>query len=224
MRRILVLNTKGGCGKTTISSNLAAQYASRGFATAILDCDPQASSMCWLQHRPNDRPPIHGICASPVNRTGITRSWQLRVPPQTERLIVDTPAALTRPEFNEQLRGVDLILIPVQASAIDTRAAADFIRDLLLINKVHQYQERVAIVANRTREHTLAFQSLERFLSSLRIPVIAKLRDTQSYVRAAELGLGVHELDTRRARQEALAWEDIIAWLERERSPRAVSG
>jgi len=216
MRRIIVMNSKGGCGKTTIATNLASQFASRGYKTALFDYDPQGSSTRWLETRPETLPSIYGVMAHPPNRLGITRSWQLRVPPDTQRVVIDTPAGLLRPDFNEHLRGVDLILIPVQPSAIDTHAAAGFIRDLLLINKVRQHQERVAIIANRTRENTLAFGNLERFLRSLRIPVIARLRDTQNYVHAAEQGVGVHELtDLPRARQELPAWEAIMNWVER---------
>jgi chromosome partitioning protein len=215
MRRIIVLNSKGGCGKTTIATNLATRYAALGYATALFDYDPQGSSTAWLQRRPEDRPSIHGVSATPAHRSGVTRAWQLRVPPQTQRVVIDTPAGLLRPDFNEQLRGVDLILIPVQPSAIDTHAAADFIRDLLIINKVSPRQQRLAIIANRIRTNTIGFQNLERFLASLKIPVIARLRDTQNYVHAAEQGLGVLELEGTRARYESRAWERILHWLER---------
>lgn len=216
MRRIIVLNSKGGCGKTTIATNLASQFATRGYRTALFDHDPQASSTRWLETRPAELPPIYGVKAFPSSRMGVTRSWQLRTPPDTERIVLDAPAGLMRPDLHEQLRGVDLILIPVQPSTIDTHAAAGFIRDLLLVNKVRQHQDRIAIVANRTRDNTLAFANLERFLRSLRIPVVARLRDTQNYVHAAELGMGIHELtDYPRARQELPAWDNIIDWAER---------
>lgn len=215
MRRIIVLNSKGGCGKTTIATNLASQFATRGYKTALFDYDPQASSTRWLESRPAELPSIYGVEAFPSSRMGMTRAWQLRMPSDTQRIVLDAPAGLLRPDLNEHLRGVDLILIPVQPSSIDTHAAAGFIRDLLLINKVRQHQDRVAIVANRTRDNTLAFANLERFLKSLRIPVVARLRDTQNYVHAAELGLGIHELtDYPRARQELPAWDSIIDWAE----------
>ncbi|RFA29026.1 hypothetical protein CAI21_11310 [Alkalilimnicola ehrlichii] len=221
MRRIIVLNSKGGCGKTTISTNLASQYAARGYKTALIDNDPQGSSLNWLSHRPGWSPEIKGINAFAANRGGMTRSWALRTPPDTERVILDTPASLLRPDYNEHLRGVNLILIPVQPSSIDVHAAANFIRDLLLVNKVDRYQERVGIIANRSRQQGGAFEKLERFLASLKIPVLAHLRDTMNYVRAAEQGLGVHEIDASRAQLELEAWDRIIEWLERDQVPGA---
>lgn len=212
MRRIIVINAKGGCGKTTIATNLASLYAARGLRTALYDYDPQGSSSCWLEMRNKEQPPIHGVAAYQRAPAGLTRSWQLRVPQDTERLIIDTPAGLDKPQLLEQLRGVHMILVPVVPSAIDTRAAAFFIRDLMAANKT--VQARIAIVANRVRENTLALQTLQQFLASLNIPVLARLRDTQNYVQAAERGMGIHELDIYRARFELPHWHRILDWLE----------
>ncbi|MCG7961877.1 MAG: ParA family protein, partial [Candidatus Thiodiazotropha taylori] len=49
MKRLLILNSKGGCGKTTIATNLAGYYASAGTPTALFDYDPQGSSHRWLE-------------------------------------------------------------------------------------------------------------------------------------------------------------------------------
>ena len=58
MRHILVTNAKGGCGKSTIATSLAAYFASEGYATALADFDPQASALSWLEQRPADYAPI----------------------------------------------------------------------------------------------------------------------------------------------------------------------
>ena len=63
LKRTLVLNPKGGCGKSTLVTNLAAAYAQRGPQPAVMDFDPQGSTMAWLDRRPADLPPIHGIAA-----------------------------------------------------------------------------------------------------------------------------------------------------------------
>ncbi|MGD8407575.1 MAG: AAA family ATPase, partial [Thiohalophilus sp.] len=95
MQRILVLNSKGGCGKTTIASNLASLYACYGFSTALMDYDPQGSSMRWHSQRPKDKPAIHGVRAWQRPNGGQTMAWQLRLPPETERVILDAPAGVS---------------------------------------------------------------------------------------------------------------------------------
>lgn len=218
MRRIVVINAKGGCGKTTVSTNLASYYATQGLNTALLDYDPQGSGMRWLRTRPNDASAIYGVVAHQSAAKAVTMSWHMRLPPETERIVVDTPPGLKGPDLVEQLKGADYILIPVVPSPIDIFATADFIRDLLLVAKVRTNRTRLAIIANRIRQNTLAFQSLERFLKTLSIPVVARLRDSQNYVHASEEGLGVHELKKRPNEVERSHWQDLVTWLEQANS------
>jgi chromosome partitioning protein len=213
-QRIVVLNTKGGSGKTTIATNLAAYYAAAGRRVALLDLDPQGSSMRWLKQRPPEAPPIHGI-AGYETRLNVTRSFALRSPPGTEHVIVDTPAALSVAQMPDTVRDASAIIVPVLPSDIDIHAASRCIADLLLVAKVHRSERRLVIVANRARRYTKAFQSLMRFLQSLRIPVAAVLRDSQAYIRSAETGLGLHEMKGALLQEDLDSWKPLVEWLER---------
>jgi len=218
MLRIIVINTKGGCGKTTISTNLASFYASTGISTALFDFDTQGSTMRWLRSRSSEEAGIYGVTAHQSASRATTMSWHLRLPAETERLIVDTPPGLKGPALIEQIKGADCILIPVLPSPIDIFATADFIRDLLLEAKVRQTRTRIGIIANRVKKNTLAFQSLERFLRTLSIPVVARLRDSQNYVKASEEGLGIHELKNKPIYVDKMHWRGICDWIEQRPS------
>jgi chromosome partitioning protein len=215
MQRITVINAKGGCGKTTIATNLASAYAGMGRNTTLIDYDPQGSSMFWLNMRPDNARKINGIAAYPSNKP-VTRSWQLRMPPETERVIVDTPAGLKGLNLIDQLRGTHTILVPVLPSTIDTHATADFIRDLYLIAKVRPNTTRLCIICNRVKSNTLSFRALQRFLDAMKIPVIAELRDTQNYNKASDNGLGIQELTTRASDKDQEDWKQIVDWLDTE--------
>lgn len=173
--------------------------------------------MRWLRERPKRSPAIHGVAAYEPTREGVTRTWQLRVPPQTQFIISDTPAAIAECEIFDRVAETDVVLIPVLPSAIDIHSTADFIRDILLIGKARARNKRLAIIANRTRIRTKAMAKLERFLDTLDIPVIAWIRDTQHYVTAAEKGLGIHELQARDAAQDEVAWAEVLEWLKTTR-------
>jgi chromosome partitioning protein len=225
MRRIIVLNQKGGSGKTTIASNLAACLAANGERPALMDLDPQGSSMRWLRKRPDDVPAIHGIAG--FERSGaVTRSFQLRIPAECRTVVIDTPAAVDAHSLPDLTRGADVVLVPVMPSEIDIHATAKCIADLLLVAKIRRSENRIGIIANRVRSNTRVSQSLTRFLSSLDIPLIATLRDAQNYVRSAETGLGVYEMPSWQVQQDVPHWQQILAWLDGRRrgaEPRAAS-
>jgi chromosome partitioning protein len=213
LMRIVVINAKGGCGKTTLCTNLAGYYASHGYRTALLDADVQGSSLQWLKNRGDKPAAVIGIAAA--ERSGrVTRSFHMRVPPGTERLIVDTPAALDSLRLQDYTRDADAILIPVLPSDIDIHAASRCIADLLLVGRIERRAERVAVIANRVKWNTLIYERLQLFLGSLDIPFVTSLRDTQNYVHASEAGLGIHELEKRKTRQDVQDWNALIRWLE----------
>lgn len=211
-QRVVILNAKGGCGKTTIAINLAAYFAQAGFKTALLDYDPQGSALFWLSKRPSARPKIQAIPAYKYSHS-VTRSWFLRVEPNTERIVVDSPAGLEMSGFQQLLDKADAILIPVLPSDIDIHAASHCIADLLLVAKQHKRRQRIAVIANRARKNLLVYQKLERFLNSLGIPFVTTLRDTILYIDAADQGLGIHELKSYRTGEDLKNWQTLIDWL-----------
>lgn len=219
LNTIVVLNPKGGCGKTTLVTNLASYYAARGPVPAVMDCDPQGSTMRWIEKRSPDQAAIHGITAYKKTMQA-TRSWQLRVPIETTSLIVDSPAGLSHDNLREITRDASSILVPVLPSAIDIHAASRCIADLLLVAKIDRRDRKLAVVANRTRQNTRSFEKLMRFLDSLGIPIIGVLRDSQNFVRAAEEGIGVCEMQQHRVRKEMEQLDRVVAWLDDWRQRR----
>jgi chromosome partitioning protein len=218
LRKIVVLNPKGGSGKSTIATNLAAYYAWAGRRVALMDHDPQGSSMRWLRLRSAELPAIHGIAAY-EKKLGVTRAFALRTPPGTDTLVVDTPAAVTPLQLPELTQDAHAVVVPVLPSDIDIHAASRAIADLLLVGRVHRSERRLVIVANRARRYTKAFSSLMRFLESMRIPVAAVLRDSQAYVRSAECGMGIHEMKGALLQEDLDSWKPLLDWLEHRSAP-----
>jgi chromosome partitioning protein len=214
IRKIVVINSKGGCGKTTLSTNLASYYAVNGFPCALFDYDPQDSAIRWLNQRPANLARIHGVAAAHPPEGNLTRSFQLRVPPETQRLVLDTPASMKRMDLIEVLRDASAVIIPILPSFIDCRVSSAFIRDLRTEMRMHAPDAPLAIVANRVRRNTRAFHNLLEFLDEEGSPPVACLRDSQYYVQAAAEGLGVHEIKAGLTRDDRVQWESLINWLE----------
>ena len=223
MQRIVVLNPKGGSGKTTIAINLASYLAAHGHVPVLMDFDPQGSSVRWVKKRKPTQPPIHVIAAFEKD-TRTTRAFQLRLPQVTTHVIIDTPAALEARQLPEMTRDADKVLVPVLPSDIDIHTCSRCIRDLLLVGKIRREDDRIGVIANRVRRNTLTYQSLIRFLHTLGIPIVATIRDSQNYVRAAELGVGVHEMKSYVAHDDIEQWLPLVEWLTRPRGQQAPPG
>jgi len=213
MKTILVLNSKGGCGKTTIATNLAGFFASHNHCTSLMDFDPQGSSMQWLKLRPSTLPKITGIDAGKP-KTGVTRSFQLRVAQDVERLIIDAPAGSSGPLLQDLIQRTNMIVVPVGPSAIDVHATTHFIHSLLCENRIRTRGIHVGVVANRVR-HGAVYESLQRFLNVLKIPFVTTLNDSDTYIQSAESGIGIHEMADKHLLAEELArWQPLTCWLD----------
>ena len=223
MRRIVIVNPKGGSGKTTLATNLASYFASRGGQPTLIDYDPQGSSMQWVAARPENLPPIHAIAAF-EKRMNMTRSFQLRVPAGSDYVVVDSPAGYTAPELRDITRDAHKVLMPVLPSRFDIDAASRAIADLLLVAKLDRANHQLGIVANRTRRQNKSFDRLMRFLDSLGIPVVAVLRDSQNYVTASEFGVGLFDLKSHQIAKDRPEWERLLAFLDVDTSLALAAG
>lgn len=209
----LVINPKGGSGKTTVATNLAAYFAASGVTTALMDYDPQGSSLNWLRQRPANLPRIQGANAAPA-KPGRMRSIDMRISEQTQELVIDAPAGASGLLLQEMLVRTNCILIPVAPSAIDIHATANFIRDLLLAGRIRASKIRLGVIANRVRKSTPVYAPLERFLSSLNFPLLGRLSDSDVFVSAAEAGLGVCEMDFTASATERQQFLPIAQWVQ----------
>lgn len=215
LRRYVVLNSKGGCGKTTLASNLAGYFASNGIGTALFDYDPQCSASHWLSLRAASQPRIHGVAVGQKNSAPVTRSFLMRLPQETRRVILDTPASMKRMELTELLRSASAVLVPVLPSAIDAHATANFIEELSTVMRTCAPHLPIGLVANRVRSNTPGIlPPLERLSEKLDIPLVACLRETPNYLRAADAGISVHEMDSRTVRIDRAQWRPLVDWLE----------
>jgi chromosome partitioning protein len=214
MLTILVINSKGGSGKTTLTTNLASYYASKKIRTAIMDYDPQGSSIQWLRIRPDDAEKIHGANAAPAKGAVPLRSTHAWVPADTEVTIIDAPAGVKGLLLQELVRKSNFIVIPVAPSPIDIHATADFIKELFLFGGARTSKAKIAVVANRVRSSSSPiYGSLERFLNSLKLPFLTSIRDSDNYLHAVEKGLGVFEMDEAVTVAERRELMPILKWL-----------
>jgi len=194
MRTILIASPKGGCGKTTVATNLAAFYATAGKETVLIDCDRQGSSLHWAEKRAALAHPVLGMAGK------IGSKVTAKVPTGTKRCIVDTAAGIRVSEVAELLEAADALVIPVMPSVIDLEASEAFFAELAELPVVKRRKFPVAIVAK---------------LKESAFPVVAELRDSQGYVLLAGLGKSLFDYHSEQTRSHQDDWAPLLKWLKK---------
>ena len=210
MRHIMVMNAKGGCGKSTLATNIAGCFAHEGYSVALADYDPQRSSLDWLDRRPDNRPEIVGLASY---EDGLKHA-----PRGADFVVIDAPARSHGSELTDLVRHAETIVVPVLPSTIDIQATRNFLKELKSVGKIERKEAKYGVVANRFREFTLIWEELDDYLAGARVPYLAALREAQNYVRAYTRGLGIHELPEYLAWPDWEQWEPLVKWLKSARS------
>src|SRR5688500_7936928 len=216
MNTTLVLNPKGGSGKTTIALNLASYFASGNVPTAVMDYDPQGSSLMWLRQRPPHAAKIHGVSGARQKTTRL-RSVAMYVPAETRQLIIDAPAGASGTLLQEMLDRANCLIVPVTPSLIDLHATANFVREALRTPRMQSRNLPLAIVANKVRRTMPRYQPMDWFLESLDLTLTARLIDSDVYLKAVEAGCGIFEMPSSLAAAECQQFLPIAEWVESQR-------
>lgn len=208
MQTVLVASSKGGCGKSTLVTNLAAYHAQKGHRVTVVDADPQTSSLAWCERRPDTVPGV-------LPMTGARQSTFERVPNDTDVLLIDSPAGIQDRMLEPLLDRADAVLVPVLPSAFDFDASAMFIERLASISRIRRGKLPVGLVANRLKPWTRASQMALDDMRELRFPVAGKIRDSQAYVLLSGLGKGVFDYHSEYVHQHQNDWRRLIGWITR---------
>lgn len=200
MKSILVANTKGGCGKTTLTTNLAGYLATLGNNVAIADLDRQKSATHWLKRRPEE-------CVKIYSNNKCEKTNKL------DWLIIDSPAGFRNDKFETAVKVVDCILVPMQPSAFDSGATERFLEILQKEKAIRKAKTFVALVGMRVNSRTNAAEHLNTFMEATGLPVLTSLRSAQSYVNAAEKGMTLFDMKPYQVQKDLEQWEPITNWV-----------
>lgn len=200
---IVVANPKGGVGKSTLATNIAGYFASKGHAVMLGDVDRQQSTRTWLGLRPAN--------ATPIGSWEVTHDEIVRPPKGTTHVVLDTPAGIHGKRLDEVMRIADKVLVPLQPSIFDIHATHDFLREIAAKRRHGKVQ--VGVIGMRMKENTISADQLKHFLGTLDVPVIGHLRDTQNYVQLAARGLTLWDVAPGKVERDLEQWQGIAAWL-----------
>ena len=209
MKTWLVACSKGGVGKTTIATQLAANAALSGLRTVLVDADPQHSSTRWAERRAE-----LDSAVLPIDGSG-KRAWRAWLPEDAERVVIDAPAGSMADDLEHFIDHLDAIVVPVLPSALDIEATVGFLNSLAKLPRVHKRKLPVGLVVNRSKPWTNTSQQAVEMLKTWPYPVVAQLRDTQAYVVLAGLGRSLFDYRSAQVRDHQADWEPLLKWLRK---------
>jgi len=206
MTVVVIANPKGGVGKTTLSTNVAGYFASRGHAVMLGDADRQGSSQLWLGLRPAN--------AHPVSNWEVGAGNLVKPPKGTTHVVLDTPGGLHGKRLGEVVKLADKIIVPLQPSVFDIFATRTFLDQLAEYRRMGKVQ--VGIVGMRVDARTIAADQLQSFVAELGFPVLGMVRDTQNYIHLAARGLSLFDVAPGRVEKDLAQWQGLCSWLDQK--------
>lgn len=208
MKTVLVASSKGGVGKTTLATHLAARSALDGRRTVLVDADPQGSSRRWAERRA-------ALEAAVLPVDGTRRGWEGRIPDDSQVVVIDAAAGAGARDLEAALGRADAVVVPVTASGLDIDASVPFLDGLAAHPRVRRGELRVGLVANRLKPQTNSAQRTVELLESWPYPLVAQLRDSQAYVVTTGIGKSLFDYHSAQVREHQADWAPLLKWLRR---------
>lgn len=209
MKTVLVASSKGGVGKTTIATHLAAQAALDGLRTALIDADPQGSSTRWAQRRS-----VLESAVLPLDGTR-RKAWRKSLPDDAQRTVIDAPAGAMAEDLESFLEIADAVVVPIQPSTLDIEATVPFLDTLAQHPRVRRGQLRVGLVGNKLKPWTNASQQAIELLREWPYPVVGQIRDSQAYVVMTALGKSLFDYHSAQIREHQADWQPLLKWIRK---------
>lgn len=188
MKVVAILNEKGGCGKTTIATNLARGLQLEGLNVMIVDSDVQGSARDWGAVETDvDKPAVIGMDRPTLHKD---------IPKVAEGadVVVIDGAARAEKMQTSAIKASDLVLIPVQPSAYDIWSSETVV-DLVQARREVAGKPDAAFLVSRQIVGTNLAGEAQEALESFDLPVLeGRTAQRVIYAEAASKGLSVMDV------------------------------
>jgi chromosome partitioning protein len=210
MTVVALLGRKGGSGKSTLSTNIAAWCARNGHQVMLGDVDRQQSVRSWLQRRSPQ--------AAKVNTWAVDNGKVFRAPPGTTHVVLDTPGGLYDHELAKLVVWIDAIVLPIGPSVFDRDASLDFLKELHKLPKVASGRCKIAVVGMRWPVERV--QQWHAQGKQWDTPLLAVIPDSPHYRSCLENGGSLFDMPAAIRQSDMPHWQPLLDWLDKVWTPK----
>lgn len=200
--KIGITNLKGGCGKSTISFNLAVSLAHLGYSVVLVDTDTNRNTLQWYAARDESLPKV--LAVGTVDPKALAKTVGA-LNEKHDFVIMDGTPNLSAMSTTIILAS-DLLLIPVRPGANDFRALEEFMKSL---DKAKEYREDIQayFIINEYNDKITTYRGIKDHLKeNYNIPILdTVIKSRVAYVEATINGTGVIEHSDPKAKAEIKA-------------------
>ena len=203
---LVILNGKGGVGKTTTAVNLAAVFAERR-TVLMVDADPQASASWWVDRCPTD------LKFDASRETNPKQLGKLKSATDYQLVVVDTPPALDSKALAAVIPIADYVLLPTPPAPMDLAALITTVKEAVSPSGVFH---RVLLTKVDSRSLGEALEA-QNTLLELNIPAChAFIRAYKAHERSALEGLPISQWRGKHAKEAHADYCRVADEIERD--------
>ncbi len=207
---IAVSTTKGGSGKTTVTINLAAAFAQKGYQICIIDADTgQFSALKWAKYREDEQAHISvfQVAQDKLNREAKALSERFDI------VLIDGRPTLS--EVGDRIvMASDVVIVPVMPSVFDLEAFQDYVPRFQQVKELKSEiggKVKAFVLLNALVVNTTIGQEIEEAVREITTHeediylLETKLMRRVAYGNSPTNGLGVVEETDKKARTEVMS-------------------
>ncbi len=210
MSVIAILNPKGGCGKTTLSTNLAQSLHERGKSVLVVDSDPQGSARDW--HASTEDNPLPLVALDRPNNMKTLNS----ISGSYDYVVIDGAAKL-EDMMAAAIKAADMILIPVQPSPYDLWAASDLVDFIKARQEVTDGKPPASFVITRAIQGTKLGKEIGQALEEYELGIFKnQIAQRQIYPQTAAEGKTIFNSSNNDAIEEMNSLTDEILYFMKQ--------